>query len=55
MGVAKRLGPATVKRAYQLIVEADRTHKLGEVDQEVAIELLIIKLCALGQPVPVRR
>jgi len=55
IGVAKRIGPATLKRAYQLIVEADRTHKLGEVDDEVAVELLIIKLCALGQPVPVRR
>ena len=55
IGVAKRVGPAALKRAYQLIVEADRTHKLGEIDQEVAVELLIIKLCALGPPVAARR
>jgi DNA polymerase-3 subunit delta len=51
---AKRLGPAGVKRAYEYIVEADRTNKMGEVDEDVSIELLLIKLCSLAGPVPPR-
>jgi len=52
---ARRLGAAGLKRAYTYLVEADRTHKLGEVDEEVSIELLIMKLCALAEPAAPRR
>jgi DNA polymerase-3 subunit delta len=45
---ARRLGPAAVKRAYEYLVEADRTNKLGEVDEEVSIDILLMKLCALA-------
>ena len=41
--------PALVKRAYGYIVEADRTNKMGEVDEEVGIDILLMKLCALGR------
>lgn len=51
---AKRLGPAGLKRAYQYLVEADRTNKLGEVAEEVALDLLLIKLCSLAEPVASR-
>jgi len=52
---ARRLGPSGVKRAYEYIVEADRTHKMGEVEEDVSIELLLIKLCSLGAPLAPRR
>lgn len=41
---AHRIGPAGLRTAYAAIVEADRTHKLGEVDEEVATEILLGKL-----------
>jgi DNA polymerase-3 subunit delta len=46
---SRRLTPALVKRAYGYIVEADRTNKMGEVDEEVGIDILLMKLCALGR------
>lgn len=52
---AKRLGLAGLKRAYGYLVEADRTNKLGEVDEDTSIDLLLMKLCALGEPVAARR
>lgn len=52
---AKRLGQAGVKRAYEYIVEADRTNKMGEVDEDTSIELLLIKLCSLAPAVVSRR
>jgi DNA polymerase-3 subunit delta len=45
---ARRFGPAGIRQAYQYIVEADRTNKLGEVDEDVSIELLLVKLCTLA-------
>lgn len=46
---SRRLTPPLVKRAYEYIVEADRTNKMGEVDEEVSIDILLMKLCALGR------
>mgnify|MGYP000939480398 CR=1 FL=1 len=46
---SRRLTPTLVKQAYQYIVEADRTNKMGEVDEEVSVDLLLMKLCALGR------
>ena len=46
---SRRLTPALVRRAYGYIVEADRTNKMGEVDEEVTIDILLMKLCALGR------
>lgn len=41
---ARRLGPTGLKRAIGAIVEADRSNKSGEVDEEIAMELLIARL-----------
>lgn len=46
--VARRLGTAGLKRAYAALVEADRTNKLGEVDEDLSVEVLLMKLCALA-------
>lgn len=50
----KRFGMDGMKLAYRYLVEADRAHKKGEVDEEVALDLLLMKLCALTPPAPVR-
>lgn len=44
---ARRWTPPLVKQAYSYIVEADRTNKMGEVDEEVSIDILLMKLCGL--------
>lgn len=45
---ARRHGSGKIRLAYQYLVEADRTNKLGEVDEELTIEILMMKLCALA-------
>lgn len=45
---ARRHGPRKLRLAYEYLVEADRTNKLGEVDEDLAIEILMMKLCALA-------
>jgi DNA polymerase-3 subunit delta len=45
---ARRHGSGKIRLAYQALVEADRTNKLGEVDEELTIEILMMKLCALA-------
>jgi len=45
---ARALGPHGLKAAYAAIVEADRTHKLGEVDEDLALEVLMTRLAALS-------
>jgi DNA polymerase-3 subunit delta len=55
IGAAKRYSPATIKQAYQYLVEADRTNKLGEVAEDVSLDLLVMKLCALAPPLAERR
>ncbi|MCE7926908.1 MAG: hypothetical protein DYG91_00185 [Chloroflexi bacterium CFX7] len=52
---ARRIGPSGVKAAYAAIVESDRQHKRGEVDEDLAFELLVIRLSALSLNVPARR
>ncbi|MEO8540904.1 MAG: DNA polymerase III subunit delta [bacterium] len=47
MEAARRLSPPVLKKAYGFLVEADRTNKMGEVDEEVSIDILLMKLCAL--------
>jgi DNA polymerase-3 subunit delta len=47
---ARRLGPGGLKAAYAAIVAADRTTKLGEVKDDLAIEILVHKLSVLGRP-----
>lgn len=47
---ARALGPEGVKAAYAAIVEADRTNKLGEVDEDLALEVLMTKLASLATP-----
>lgn len=42
----QRLLNGGLLRAYSAIVEADRRHKLGEIDDDLAIEILIGKLAA---------
>jgi DNA polymerase III subunit delta len=44
---ARRLGHTGLKAAYEALVEADRTDKLGEVDNEVGFDILIMRLTAL--------
>ncbi len=45
---ARRHGPRKLRFAYEYLVEADRTNKLGEVDEDLTIEILMMKLCALA-------
>lgn len=52
---AKRFGAAGIRRAYGSIARADRSNKMGEVDDDLAIEMLISELCALAPPMPVGR
>lgn len=49
---ARRLGPHGLKAAFTAIVDADRTNKLGEVDDDLAIEILVARLASLS---PVRQ
>jgi DNA polymerase-3 subunit delta len=41
---ARRLGPAGLRDAYASLVDADRRHKLGEIDDDLALEVVIVKL-----------
>lgn len=41
---ARRIGPEGLRAAFAAIVEADRTHKLGEVDEQIATEIMLGKL-----------
>ncbi len=45
---ARGLGHDGLYAAYEALVGADRTHKLGEVDEEVSFEILIAKLCSFS-------
>jgi DNA polymerase III delta subunit len=51
----RAIGASGLKRAYELLVEADRTHKLGEVDEEVAFDILLARLCEIARPVTAPR
>ncbi|GBD23723.1 hypothetical protein HRbin29_01393 [bacterium HR29] len=44
---ARELGREGVVACYEAIVEADRSLKLGEVDPDLALELLVIRLCSV--------
>ena len=45
---ARRLGMDGVRRGIDAIADADRRTKLGEVDAELALDLLVCTLCGLG-------
>lgn len=45
---ARRHGSPGLRVAYRHLVEADRTNKLGEVDEDLTIEILMMKLSALA-------
>lgn len=45
---ARRLGPAGIRQAYELMVAMDRDNKAGLTRSDVGIELLTARLCALG-------
>jgi DNA polymerase III delta subunit len=45
---ARRYGQAGVTAAYDLILEAERTKKQGEVDEEAGMHILVSRLCALA-------
>jgi len=47
---ARRLRMDGLRRAYEAIVECDRSHKLGEVDEDLALEILLGKLTASPRP-----
>jgi len=49
---ARRIGPERMKQAYAYLVEADRGHKLGEADEEQAMDLLLMRLAQLQRPAP---
>jgi DNA polymerase-3 subunit delta len=44
---ARALGIDGLRQAYELLVEADRTAKTGEVKDDLAFEIAIMRLCAL--------
>ncbi|MEX1103503.1 MAG: DNA polymerase III subunit delta, partial [Dehalococcoidia bacterium] len=45
---ARGLGPEGLRRAYELMVEADRTSKTGEVKDDLALEIAVMRLSALA-------
>lgn len=45
---ARRFSEPDIRQAYQYLVEADR-FKAGEIAHDVAMELLIVRLCTLGR------
>ncbi|MBI5949399.1 MAG: hypothetical protein HY875_14770 [Chloroflexi bacterium] len=49
---ARRLGPAGLRKAYEAMIEADRTNKMGEVDEDLTTEVLIARLWQIA---PARR
>lgn len=49
---ARRYGLAGITAAYDLILEAERTKKLGEVDEEAGMHILVSRLCALAMARP---
>jgi len=52
---ARRIGPRGVRAAYAAIVETDRSTKLGEVDADLAFDLLVMRLSTLSAPATSRR
>lgn len=52
---ARALGREGVRRAFELIVEADRAHKTGLTEEAVAMELLLARLAALAPAGRTRR
>jgi DNA polymerase III delta subunit len=53
---ARSLGRDGLRRAYELMVEADRTSKTGEVKDDIALEIAVMRLAALApQPAGARR
>ncbi|MCC6382365.1 MAG: hypothetical protein IT304_07635 [Dehalococcoidia bacterium] len=49
---ARRLGAAGVRQAFEILVGLDRSVKLGEVRDDVALEVAIMRLCALAGGLP---
>lgn len=47
---ARSLGREGVLAAYEAIVATDRAIKAGDADPDVALDLLVIRLCALRSP-----
>ena len=45
---ARGLGTAGLRRAYEVMVEADRKHKLGEMDEDLSLEVVVMRLAALA-------
>ncbi len=52
---ARRLGREGVRSAYETLVAADRSIKLGEVRDELALEVAVTRLLALAPPRSGRR
>ncbi|MBE7520479.1 MAG: hypothetical protein HS107_14665 [Thermoflexaceae bacterium] len=52
---ARRLGAPGVRAAFAAIVEADRRSKLGELDEDLAFDLLVVRLSSLAPAAPGRR
>lgn len=53
---ARALGSDGLRRAYELMVEADRTSKTGEVKDDLALEIAVMRLATLSpQPAGGRR
>jgi DNA polymerase-3 subunit delta len=45
---ARRVGAGRLRAAYEAMVAADRTHKMGEVDEDVALEILLARLAGMA-------
>ncbi|MGH2608715.1 MAG: DNA polymerase III subunit delta, partial [Tepidiformaceae bacterium] len=44
---ARRLGAGGLRRAYEVMIEADRTSKTGEVKDDLALEIAVMRLATL--------
>ncbi len=44
---ARRLGSGGLRRAYEVMIEADRTSKTGEVKDDIALEIAVMRLATL--------
>ena len=52
---AKDIGKPGLRAAYEAMVEADRSNKLGEVDEDLSIEILVARLGQLRSRSKARR
>ena len=54
IGRARRHGEGRVRGAFEAIIECDRRMKLGEVEEDLGLEIMVTKLCRIAVARPMR-